>query len=61
VADIDVPEAREPVDVLLALGVDQEFALGADDDERLLVLLGVVQRVDQVLLVGFDDLAIARR
>ena len=56
VADIDVPQTREPVDVFAAVGVAQHRTTPLDDDQRLPVIIGMVQRVDEVAPVGFEKL-----
>jgi hypothetical protein len=61
VADVDVPEAGKAVDVALAAQRLDHRPLAADVDHRLRVIDGVVQRVDQVLLVGLDDLGGSQR
>src|SRR5204862_1126452 len=49
VADVDVPELREAVEVLLAVGVANDASLAADEHERSRGgLRGVVQRVDEM-------------
>src|SRR5438128_195173 len=58
---IDVPEPREPVDVLVAADVPDRRAAPADIDDRLRVLGGMVERMDQVLLVGLHELGGGQR
>ena len=55
VADIDVPQPRQPVDIFVAVGVAQHRALALDDDQRLTVVIGMVQRVDKVAPIGFEQ------
>ena len=57
VPGIDVPQARETVDVLLALGIDQHLAASLDKHDRLFVILGMMQGVDQMALIQFDECA----
>ena len=52
VADIDVPQRGQGVDVFAAVGGAQHGALPRDVDLRGGVILGEVQRVDQVALIG---------
>ena len=61
VADVDVPQAGEPVDVALAAQRLDRRPLAAHVDHRLGVIDRVVQRVDQVLLVGLDDFGGSQR
>ena len=57
VADIDVPQPRKPVDVFAALGVVQHRATPLGDDQRLFVIIGIMQRVDEVTPIRFEKLA----
>ena len=56
VTDVDVPQAREPVDHLVAADVLDHRAAAADVDDRLGVVDRMVERMDQVILVGLDQL-----
>src|SRR5256886_16956384 len=53
---VDVPEPRQPVDVLVATDVPDRRAAPADVDDRLRIVHGMVERVNKVLLVGFHEL-----
>src|SRR5438046_451718 len=55
-ADIDIPQTRETIDILAPLGVAQHRALAVDDDQRLPVIVRVMQRVQQKPPVGFEQL-----
>ena len=57
VTDVHVPESREPVDILAAVDVLHGRAAPADADETLGVVDGMVQGMDQVLLIRRDQLA----
>src|SRR6202035_3069698 len=54
--DIDVPQARKTVDIFAALGIAQNRALPLDNDERLPVVIGVVQRMNEIAPVAFEQL-----
>ena len=41
-ADIDIPQTREAVDVFAAIGVPQHRPAALDHDQRLVVVIGVV-------------------
>src|SRR5882724_1849214 len=56
VADIDVPQTRKPVDVFAAVGIAQHRALPLDDNQRLAMVIRVVQRVHQKPPVAFEKL-----
>ncbi len=56
VSDIDVPQTREPVDVFAAIGTAQHGPMPFDDNQRLTVVVGMMQRVNQVAPVGFEQL-----
>jgi hypothetical protein len=51
-ANVDVPQAGERIEVALATGVDDVGAFAADDDQRLGVIGRMVKGVDQVLAIG---------
>ena len=55
-ADIDIPQTRQPVDVFAAIGVAQYRALPLDDDQRLAVIVGMMQRVNEIAPVRFEQL-----
>ena len=57
VPDIDVPQTRQPIYVFAAVGVAQHGATALDDNQRLAVIVGIVQRVDEIAPVGFEKLA----
>ena len=57
VTDVDVPEPGEPVDVLVASDLLDHRAAAADVDHRLGVVDGMVKRMDQVILIGLDELS----
>src|SRR5439155_10907731 len=61
VPDVDVPEPREPVDVLVAPDVPDRRPAPADVDHWLRVLRGMVERMDQVILVGLHELGGGQR
>jgi pantothenate kinase-related protein Tda10 len=56
VANVDVPQSGQGIQIALAVGIDNLGAFAADDNERLRVVGGVIQRMDQVITVGMDDL-----
>src|SRR5271170_5957656 len=56
VTDIDVPQSRQAVDVFAAVRIAKRGALALDNDQRLPVVVGMVQRVNQIAPVGFDQL-----
>jgi hypothetical protein len=56
VAHVGVPEPREPVDVLAPLDVRDGGAAALDVHHGLEVIARMVQRMDQVILVGLDQL-----
>ena len=56
VPDIDVPQPGEAVDDLAPVGEVQHRALALVDQQRRLVLLGMVQRMDQIAPVAFEQL-----
>ena len=56
VTDIDVPQSRQAVDVFAAVRIAKHRALALDNDQRLPVIVGMVQRVNQIAPVGFDQL-----
>jgi len=56
VADVGVPQPGKAVDVLPALDVRDHGPAALDVDHGLQVIARVVQRVDQMLLVGLDQL-----
>src|SRR2546429_9087343 len=53
---VGVPEPRQPVDVLVATDVPDRRTAPADVDDRLRIVHGMVERVNQVLLVGLHEL-----
>jgi hypothetical protein len=55
--DIDVPEAGQPVDDLAPVGESQHCALALGDEQRRLVLLRMVQRMDQIAPVDVEQLS----
>ena len=55
-ADIDVPQPGEAVDIFAALGVAQHRPAPLDDDQRLAVVIGMVQRVNEIAPVRFEQL-----
>src|SRR5277367_2587145 len=57
--DIDVPQSREAVDVFPAVRIAKHGALALDDDQRPPVIVGMVQRVNQIAPIGFDQLGSA--
>src|SRR6516162_10908574 len=59
VADIDVPQPRQAVDVFAALGVAQHRALAFGDDQRLPVIIRMMQRVNEKSPVAFEQLSSA--
>jgi len=61
VAHVHVPEARKPVEVLAPLDVLNGDPTPADIDARLRVVDGMMQRMDQVLLVRLDEFRGGRR
>ncbi len=54
--DIDVPQSGQPVDVFAPFGIAQYRALPLDDDQRLPVVIGMVQRVNEIAPVAFEQL-----
>ena len=54
--DIDVPQPGQPVDVFAALGIAQYRALPLDNDQRLPVVIGMVQRMNEKAPVAFEQL-----
>ena len=54
-AGIDVPQARQPVDVFLAVGIDQHLALALDQHHGRLMVLGEMQGMDQEAMIGLDE------
>ena len=56
VTDIDVPQAGEAVDIAASAGVVEHRPLALDDDQRLAVIVGMVQRVNQITPVAVDQL-----
>ena len=56
VADVDVPQPGQPVDVFAAFGIAQYCALPLDNDQRLSVVIGMVQRVNEIAPVAFEQL-----
>ena len=56
VPDIDVPQPRKAVDIAAALGIVQHRPLAFDHDQRLAMVVGVVQRVNQIAPVALDQL-----
>ena len=61
VTHVHVPEAREAVDVFVPADVLHGYAMPADADEGVDVVDGMVQRVDQVLPIGLDELCGGQR
>ncbi len=55
-ADGDIPEPGERVEVVLAVGVDDLGALAAHDDHWRGMIGRVVERVDQVLAIRLEEL-----
>ena len=53
--DIDVPQARQTVDIFFAVVGPQHRALATDEDFRRRMVLGMMQRVDQMPLVRFEQ------
>ena len=49
-----VPQTRQPVDVFASLNVLEDGAPALDHHQRVLVVLGMVQRVNEMLLVLSD-------
>ena len=56
VSHVHVPEAREPVDVLVPVDVLDRDAAPPDVDDRVRVVDRMVQRVNQILPIGPDEL-----
>ena len=56
VAGVDVPQAGQPVDVGAAVHVFDRRALAAHPDHRPPAVDGMVQRMDQMLPVGGDEI-----
>ena len=54
--DIDVPQPRQAVDVFAAVGIVQHRTSALGDDQRLPVIVGMMQRVNQIAPIGFDQL-----
>ena len=54
-ADVDVPQAGQRVEVALAVGVDDLGAFAAHDHERSGVVGRMRKRMDQVLSVGLEQ------
>src|SRR5262249_44835536 len=61
VAHVDVPQAREAVEVVASGGIGDRRAAPAHVDDRLRVVAGVMQRMDRVLVMGLDELGWAQR
>ena len=55
VADIDVPQARQPVDVFAPVVGGQHRTLAADKDFGGGVVFRVVQRMDEMALIRFEQ------
>ncbi len=56
-ANIDVPQPREPVDIFSAVRSAQHRAFPLNDNQRPPVIIGMVQRVDEIAPIGFQKLA----
>jgi hypothetical protein len=54
-ARIDVPQARQPVDVFLAVDVDQHLAAAFHQHHGRLMVLGEVQGMDQEAVIDVDN------
>ncbi len=56
VADIDVPQPRQPIDHAAPGDVVKHRAPSVVDKQRRLMVVGVMQRMDQELAIGFQKL-----
>jgi hypothetical protein len=61
VPDVDVPQPRQAVDHLVAADVLDHGAPTAHVDDRLGVVDRVMQRMDEVILIGLDELGGGQR
>ncbi len=55
VPDIDIPQPREAIDHLAPIGEMEHRPLALGDEERRLVLVGMVQRVNQIAPVDVEQ------
>ncbi len=55
-ANIDVPQPAEPIDHTAPGDIVEHRALAVVDEQRRLVIIRVMQRMNQVLAVGFEQL-----
>jgi hypothetical protein len=53
-ADVDIPQAREAVDIFVSLRVAQHRSAPLDDDQRLPVIIRMVQRVHEIAPVSLE-------
>ena len=54
----DVPEAGQPVEILLAIGIGEDGSFALDPHVAGLVSFGVVKRVDQVCVIADEQLGV---